>query len=179
MPKLLKRWETKMNVDIAVEKAVELINKYPAKLEKFGLVAKRTNLYEKDNYIDECEYESKDLRHVSIDLEVRTPDMSDDDGIVYGIMFDVDKNREVDEEEFNNIMNEEELTLDDLVAALNNKEDPIAFFKEEAASVKEEGEQMLKEMKKSLNRFDIVLKTMLIVLGASACIALACFLLFG
>ena len=168
-----------MNVDIAVEKAKELINKYPEKLEAFGLVAKRTNVYEKENYIDECEYESKELRHVSIDLEVRTPDMSDDDGIVYGIMIDVDKNREVDEEEFNKILNEEELTLDDLVAALNNKEDPIAFFRDEAASVKEEGEQMLKEMRKSLNRFDIALKTMLIIFGVSACIALVCFLLFG
>ena len=168
-----------MNIDIAVEKAKELINKYPEKLEAFGLVAKRTNVYEKENYIDECEYESKELRHVSIDLEVRTPDMSDDDGIVYGIMIDVDKNREVDEEEFNKILNEEELTLDDLVAALNNKEDPIAFFRDEAASVKEEGEQMLKEMRKSLNRFDIALKTMLIIFGVSACIALVCFLLFG
>lgn len=168
-----------MNVDIAVEKAKELINKYPEKLEAFGLVAKRTNVYEKENYIDECEYESKELRHVSIDLEVRTPDMSDDDGIVYGIMIDVDKNREVDEEEFNKILNEEELTLDDLVAALNNKEDPIAFFRDEAASIKEEGEQMLKEMRKSLNRFDIALKTMLIIFGVCACIALVCFLLFG
>ena len=168
-----------MNVDIAVEKAKELINKYPEKLEAFGLVAKRTNVYEKENYIDECEYESKELRHVSIDLEVRTPDMSDDDGIVYGIMIDVDKNREVDEEEFNKILNEEELTLDDLVAALNNKEDPIAFFRDEAASVKEDGEEMLRQMRKSLNRFDIALKTMLIIFGVCACIALVCFLLFG
>ena len=162
-----------MNIDIARDKARKELSDYAAKLEAFGLVTSLEEEYETKDF-DESSYEAEDLSIVTVGLTVRTKDMKEDDGIIFGFVIDVNKDREIDEESFEKNWEEEKETLDDLIAALNGQTDVDAFIKGECERVKAEGEEAIADLTKNLNRINMASKIAMIAGGIILCVALIC-----
>ena len=166
-----------MTIDIAKKCAEEILDEYKDKIAAFGLTTKISHIYDTKE-CDACEYDSPKLSIVSVNLEIRTNDMSDEDGIVFGICFDVDRNREVKDEEFEKLVADERENLDDLVAALNGKDDVDAFIKDECKRINEESEAALNALSKKLARLDMITKGLMIAAGVIFCVLLVCVMFF-
>ena len=167
-----------MTIDIAKKCAEEILEEYKGKIAEFGLVTKISHIYDTKNF-ESCEYDSPKLSIVSVNLEIRTKDMKDEDGIVFGICFEVDRNREVKDEEFEKLVSDERENLDDLVAALNGKDDVDTFIKEECKRINEESEAALNALSKKLARLDMITKWLMIAAGVVFCVLLVCVMFFN
>ena len=164
-----------IDIDTAKKCAEEVLSEYGEKLSEFGLITSVDKEYETADF-DDCEYESKKLAMLTLYLNVRAEGMSDDDGLCFGVVIDVNKNREVDSEKLSESLSEFKENITDLVAALRTKDDVKAFLIEETERAKAEGEEAMAELSKKLQRIDSVTKIAMIVAGVVVTIALICVL---
>ena len=67
-----------MTIDIAKKCAEEILEEYKGKIAEFGLATKISHIYDTKNF-ESCEYDSPKLSIVSVNLEIRTKDMKDED----------------------------------------------------------------------------------------------------
>lgn len=153
-----------MTVDEAKKHIEGVIEEYKSKLEALGMVTSVEHEYETKNY-DECSYEDAKLAIVTVYLTVKASGMGDGEGMCFGILSEVNKSREVNDEKLQSEIIEYKFNLDELIAALEGSDDRAEFIRSESRRVEEENKDRMQAFENKIKKLELASKAIAIVGG--------------
>ena len=165
---------------MTIENAItEMTARMSAHAEKFAALGFRAEIkvYYTDKSLEEYTEMKKGCSTVWCELKISTPDMEENDGLIYELYADIDKNGTDIKDGEQLVESEIENALSELYSAVSEASDPKAAFLTEYARASAEFDEKIKEFEKKITKLRHVSIAAVGIVAVLLIIVLICSLL--
>ncbi len=141
-----------MTISEAKERINDYLNNYKSALLMDGIsVSVSCELLTRD--FEDCDENSRKLSFICGEVTVKPEGASDDDSMIYAMIIDAKRGREIDEELITSEINDFSSEMSRVISGLHSASSPADFIKEEIREAGTEDEESLREFEEGLNKF--------------------------
>lgn len=140
-----------MNIECA---KAQMYERMAAHAEKFAALGFRASVrvYYTDKSLSEYDEYKKGCDTLWCDLQISTPEMEEDDGLIYGLFAEIDKNGTEIKDAAPKNESQIENTLNELYAEASESDDPKASFSKEYERITQEFNEKMNEFESKMKR---------------------------